>query len=70
MDTSISVSPNPNNEFNLPPGNQTVHTRNICAVIPSGQIANIKRISFGGSGGKISSSNPAPFNTKVIYDLI
>ena len=46
VDTSISVSPNPNNEFNLPPGNQTVHTRNICAVIPSGQIANIKRIKL------------------------
>jgi len=70
VDSSVSVSPNPNNEFNLPPGNQTVHTRNICAVIPSGQIANIKRIIFGGNGGKISSSNPAPFNTKVIYDLI
>ena len=41
VDSSVSVSPNPNNEFNLPPGNQTVHTRNICAVIPSGQIANI-----------------------------
>ena len=71
VDSEVNVNPSPNNEFNLPEGSQTVYTRNICAVIPKDQIANIKKITFGGSGGQISSGsgNPAPFNTKVIYEL-
>ena len=70
VDSQVNVNVSPDNEFNLPQGSQTVHTRNICAVIPSSEIANIKRITFGGKGGKISPRDTTPFNTKVIYELI
>ena len=69
VDSQINVNASLNNEFNLPQGNQAVHTRNICAVIPSSQIANIKRITFGGKGGRISSGSTTPFDTEVIYEL-
>lgn len=69
VDSQVNVNVSPDNEFDLTQGSQTVHTRNICAVIPSNEIGNIKKITFGGSGGRISSGNPAPFNTKVIYEI-
>jgi len=70
VDSQINVNVgSPDNEFDLPQGSQTVHTRNICAVIPSNEIGNIKKITFGGRGGRISSQNPAQFKTKVIYEI-
>lgn len=67
---AINVNVPPNNEFDIPQGNnKPVHTRNICAVIPSNEIANIKKITFGGSGGRISPQNPSEFKTKVTYQI-
>jgi hypothetical protein len=67
---STNVDIRPNNEFDLPQGNnRPVFTRNVCAVIPSNKIANIRRITFGGSGGRISPQNPNQFNTRVTYQI-
>jgi hypothetical protein len=69
VDSQVNVNVSPDNEFDLPAGSQTVHTRNICAIIPSNEIGNIKKITFGGKGGRINPQSSTPFNTKVIFEI-
>jgi hypothetical protein len=67
----ITVSVPQNNEFDIPQEGKTqqVVTRNYCAVIPNDKIANIKSITFGGSGGRTSAQNQANFVTEVTYEV-
>ena len=68
IDLTINIPVNQDNEFDITnSSNQTLYTRNKCALIKSGEASNLESVEFGGKLGQVSVTDSDTFITLVEF---